>query len=261
MNMPAGAERNLMALAFYLMLVIVIPVLYLTIWFARRFRASNTKVRHQEALEHTSLIEIVVWAVPAVLIFALGTLVWNQTHRLDPYRPLEGTGAAMVVQAVAQDWKWLFLYPDLGIASVNELAFPADAPLSLRITSDVAMNSLMIPALGGQIYAMAGMETRLNLKAAGEGEFQGRNMQYSGAGFADQTFRALAMSHASFEAWVEKVSNSTERLNEAAYAELTKQSIDHPVTYYAGFEKELFSKIIARHRAGPNGGSKDVSGD
>jgi cytochrome o ubiquinol oxidase subunit 2 len=155
---------------------------------------------------------------------------------------------------VAQDWKWLFLYPEQGIATVNELAFPSARPLSLRITSDTVMNSLMIPALGGQIYAMAGMETRLHLLADEPGRFAGRNMQYSGDGFANQYFVAIAMSDQDFAAWVAKVRQSEGSLDAAAYERLAEPSELHPVTYYAAFEPDLFARIIAKYApAGPGG--------
>jgi cytochrome o ubiquinol oxidase subunit 2 len=153
---------------------------------------------------------------------------------------------------VAQDWKWLFLDPEQGVASVNELAFPSGRPLSLRITSDTVMNSFLIPALGGQIYAMAGMETRLHLLADEPGRFAGRNMQYSGDGFANQYFEAIASSEQDFEAWVAKVRQSEGRLDAAAYEQLAKPSELHPVTYYAAFEPDLFARIIAKYApAGP----------
>ena len=146
---------------------------------------------------------------------------------------------------MAQDWKWLFLYPEQGVASVNELVFPSGRPLSLRITSDTVMNSLLIPALGGQIYAMAGMETRLHLLADEPGRFAGRNMQYSGDGFANQYFEAIATSDEDFEAWVAKARQSEGRLDAAAYEQLAKPSELHPVTYYAGVRA---GPVHAHHR-------------
>ena len=187
-----------------------------------------------------------------MIVIAIGTLVWEYTHKLDPYRNIDPGKQPLEVQVVAQDWKWLFLYPEQGVASVNELAFPSGRPLSLRITSDTVMNSLLIPALGGQIYAMAGMETRLHLLADEPGRFAGRNMQYSGDGFANQNFEAIAMSDDDFEAWVAKARQSAGRLDAAAYEQLAKPSELHPVTYYAGFEPDLFARIIATYApAGP----------
>jgi cytochrome o ubiquinol oxidase subunit II len=249
-NLPGGPERDLLALAFYLMLIIFIPVIAMIAWFAFRYRASNTGTAFQDEPTYARTIEIVVWIVPALLIFVLGTLVWTKTHELDPYRPLGTSQPATEVQAVAQNWKWLFLYPEAGIAAVNELAFPSDRPLKIKITSDVAMNSFMIPALGGQIFAMAGMETELNLKPAREGRFMGRNMQFSGAGFPEQQFEAIAMSPGDYQAWMEKVRGSHDTLDANAYAGLMKPSIDHPVTYFSAFEPDLFHSIVRRHKDG-----------
>jgi len=173
--------------------------------------------------------------------------VWDFTHRLDPYKSIKSPNPPIEVQVVGQDWKWLFLYPEQNIAVVNELVFPAGRPLSLKITSDTVMNSFMVPALGGQIYAMAGMETRLNLLADKPGRFAGRNMQYSGAGFANQYFTAIAMSDQDFDAWVAKAKQSPNRLDTAAYEQLAKPSELHPVTYFGAFDPDLFARIIAQY--------------
>ena len=188
-----------------------------------------------------------MWAVPAAIFVALATLVWNNTHKLDPYRPLDSSVTPLQVEVVAQDWKWLFIYPEQQIAVVNELVFPSGTPLSLRITSDTVMNSFFIPALGSQIYAMAGMQTRLHLLADEPGRFRGRNMQYSGDGFADQYFEAVATSQEDFDAWVTKVRQAPESLDADVYAALAKPSIKHPVTYYSAVESNLFDGIIAKY--------------
>jgi cytochrome o ubiquinol oxidase subunit II len=217
--------------------------------FAWRYRASKAKSVYQPELDHTRFIELLVWGVPAAMICLFATLVWKRTHELDPYRPLGQPGGQTVIQAVAQNWKWLFVYPDLGIASVNEFAFPVDKPISLQITSDVAMNAFMIPGLGGQIYAMAGMETRLNLQAVRPGRYQGRNMQYTGKGFPAQTFDAIALSGSEYAAWIAKVRESPDRLTAATYGELAAPSVGHPVTYYAVIEPGIFHKIIGQYDA------------
>ena len=235
-----------MVLAFWLMLIVVVPVIGMAIGFAWRYRATANR-DHAPDWDRSRGIEIVVWGVPAILVAVLGTLVWTNTHQLDPYRPLDGNAVPTEVQAVALDWKWLFIYPDLGIATVNELAFPADRPLHLRITSDVAMNSFMIPALGGQIYAMAGMETQINLRSNAPGRFQGRNMQFSGAGFPEQTFDVLALSDADFTAWAAKVRRSPNRLDLDALATLRQQSIDHPVMHFHPAPPSVFESILADH--------------
>lgn len=239
----ALAERDILFRALAIMMVVAIPVFAMTFWFAWRYRATNMAARYERDWSSTA-VDAVTWIVPALIVFSLGVHVWIYTHRLDPYRPLASGVKPTEIEVVAQDWKWLFLYPEQGVASVNELAFPAGTPLSLRITSDTVMNSFFIPALGGQIYAMAGMQTRLNLRADEPGRFIGRNTQYSGRGFPDQHFAAVAMTPADFGAWIAKAKQSPMKLDAAAYAALAKPSTKHPVTQYSAFEPGLFERIV-----------------
>lgn len=243
----ALAERDLLFDAIKTMLIVVIPVFVLAFWFAWRYRASNKNARYDPDWSYNGRLDAVIWLVPALIIVALGTLVWINTHKLDPYRPLASSVPPLEVEVVAQDWKWLFIYPKQNIAVVNQLAFPSGTPLSLRITSDTVMNSFFIPALGGQIFAMAGMQTRLHLLADAPGRFVGKNMQYSGDGFADQHFEAVAMSQADFDAWVAKAGQSSGKLDASTYSALAKPSSKHPVTYYSAVEPNLFDKIIAKY--------------
>jgi len=243
----ALAERDLLFTAVVLMLIVVIPVFVMTFLFAWRYRASNTKARYTPDWTYSVPVDAVVWLVPAAIVIALGTLLWRNTHKLDPYRPIDPSVQPLQVEVVAQDWKWLFIYPEQGIAVVNQLAFPSGRPLSLRITSDTVMNSFYIPALGGQIYAMAGMQTRLHLLADVPGRFLGRNVQYSGSGFADQHFEAIAMSPDEFNAWVAKVRQAPNKLDAAGYSALAVRSRGHPVTYYSSVAPGLFDTIIAKY--------------
>jgi cytochrome o ubiquinol oxidase subunit 2 len=238
-------ERDLLFTAFGLMLIVVIPVFVMTAGFVWHYRASNKNAVYTPDWGYSIWMDALVWLVPAALVLAIGSMVWSSTHQLDPYRPLASDQPPLEVQVVAQDWKWLFLYPEQKVAVVNELVFPSERPLRLRITSDTVMNSFLIPALGGQIFAMAGMETQLNLLADAPGQFRGRNMQYSGDGFADQHFQAIAATRDDFAAWVAKVRGAPAKLDAAAYEELAKPSERHPVTYYATFEPDLFERIIA----------------
>jgi cytochrome o ubiquinol oxidase subunit 2 len=242
----ARAEYELMVQAFGLMLLVVVPVILMTLVFAWRYRANGGRGAYRPDWEKSTPIELVVWGVPAILILVLGTMVWESTHRLDPYKPLAGDHVTRV-EAVALNWKWLFIYPDLGVATVNELAIPVGQPVSLRITSDVAMNSLMIPALVGQIYAMAGMETKLNFQADHTGQFQGRNMQFSGAGFPEQTFGVLSMTATDFETWTGKVRDSDAPLDTAEFQSLSAPSIAEPVRYYTSVPDGFFETILQRH--------------
>ncbi|WP_299481410.1 ubiquinol oxidase subunit II [uncultured Roseibium sp.] len=243
----ALAERDLLFTAFLLMMIVAIPAIVLTLFFVWRYRSGSDKAAYTPDWEGSWKIETVVWFVPAAIIIVLGTLVWQATHKLDPYKELASDKPVFNVQAIALDWKWLFLYPELGVASVNELAFPADRPLSIEITSDTVMNSLMIPALGGQIYAMAGMRSELNLLADEPGVFMGRNTMFSGDGFADQHFKARALSEEDFTSWKDKVLAETAKLDAETYLELHKQSVANPVTYYSSFENDLFKLILRKY--------------
>jgi len=251
---PVGqAQLDLLVTAFWLMMIVAIPAIVLTLFFAFRYRSGQDTAAYDPDWGGSWKVETVVWLVPAAIIVVLGTLVWTSTHKLDPYKALSSDQAAFKVQAIALDWKWLFLYPELGTASVNELAFPADRPLSLEITSDTVMNSFMIPALGGQIYAMAGMRTELNLIADEPGVFTGRNTMFSGDGFPDQHFQAHAMTPDDFEAWKAKAGGASGALDAQTYLELRKQSVANPVTYYPAYEPDLFELLLRKYApiAGP----------
>ncbi|WP_049764852.1 MULTISPECIES: ubiquinol oxidase subunit II [Chelativorans] len=250
----ALAERDLLFTALAVMLIVVIPVFLMTFLFVTRYRASNKKARYAPDWSFSPAIETVVWVVPALIVIALGVLLWNATHKLDPYRTLAAKAEPLEVLVIAQDWKWLFIYPSQGVAAVNELVFPSGRPVNLRITSDTVMNSFYVPALAGQIYAMAGIQTRLNFLANAPGTFTGRNTQYSGDGFADQHFSVMAETPAGFEAWLQRVRQSPGRLDAAAYESLAKPSIGHPVTYYSGVQPGLFESVIAKYAAHPAAG-------
>lgn len=242
----ALTERNLLFKAVAIMMIVIIPVFIMAAVFTRYFRGTNRKARYTPNFDFYWPAEIVVWSIPAAIVVWLAVHLWTDTYKLDPYTPIDPSVKPVQVQAIAQDWKWLFVYPEHDIAVVNELAMPVDTPVSITITSDTVMNSLVIPALGGQIYAMAGMQTRLNLLADETGKFWGRNVQYSGTGFADQQFQTLAQSKDDFDAWVEKAKQSGKALDAATYGALAKPSEKVPVTYYSGVEPGLFDKIIAK---------------
>lgn len=251
----AEAENALMWQAFQLMLIVVVPVILLTLFVAWRYRATGGKGAYRPDWDRSPVVEVTVWGIPAVMIAILATWVWDKTHALDPYKPLPGA-EPMRIEAIALDWKWLFIYPDLNVGTVNELAIPVGQPVAFRITSEVAMNSFMIPALGGQIYAMAGMETQLNLQANDIGNTQGRNMQFTGEGFADQTFDVLSLSQDDFSAWVDKVRQSDDPLDDATFAEISKPSVDAPVRYFSTVPPGFFSYRLT-HFAGPAHGQDD----
>ena len=244
------AERDLIATSVWAMLIVVVPVILLTLLFAWRYRASNKAAEYRPTWAHSTGIEIVIWTIPALIILFLAVLTWKTTHELDPYRPLESPVKPIDVEVVALDWKWLFIYPDLGIASVNQLAFPVGTPVNFRITSDSVMNSFFIPQLGGQIYAMAGMQTKLHLVADEAGDYAGMSANYSGKGFSDMKFRALATSPEQFNAWVEKVRSSSDRLDMDRYHAVSQPGEKAPVAYFSSVDPKLFHNIIARYNNG-----------
>lgn len=240
-------ERNLIITATLLMLLVVVPVIVMTFLFAWKYRASNTDAVYAPKWSHSTKIEIAVWAVPVLIIIALGYVTYISTHALDPYKPLESDVKPITVEVVSMDWKWLFIYPEQGIATVNKLVFPANTPINFKITSDTVMNSFFIPGLGGQIYAMAGMETKLHLIANQNAEFDGISANYSGAGFTGMKFKAIATSQADFDAWVSDVKKAPKQLEKAEYEALSKPSQNNPVELYSSFTPNLFQIIVDKY--------------
>jgi cytochrome o ubiquinol oxidase subunit 2 len=245
---PIGdAERVLILQSIGLMLIVAVPVIAMSIIIPWRYRATNTKATYAPGWTHSNRVEAVVWLVPTLIVAALGFLVWTSTHRLDPYKPIVSDVPPLEVEAVSLNWKWLFIYPRLGIATLNQLVFPTNTPLSLRITSDSVMTAFFVPQLGSQIYAMAGMETKLNLEADETGKYLGENTQYSGSGYSYMNFDAMATSREDFDRWVEKVKRSPEVLNKGRLAEIEKPSARMPVEHFSSVTPKLFEAIIAKY--------------
>jgi cytochrome o ubiquinol oxidase subunit 2 len=244
------AEKSLIATSVWAMLIVVIPVIFLTLLFAWRYRASNRSATYAPKWSHSTAIEVVVWTVPTLIILFLGILTWKSTHELDPYKPLQSDVKPINVEVVALDWKWLFIYPDLGIATVNQLAVPVGTPVNFRITSDSVMNSFFIPQLGTQVYAMAGMQTQVHLIADEAGDYAGVSANFSGDGFSDMKFRTLAKSPEEFNAWVEKVKATQHPLGMDQYASVAKPSEKVPVEYFSSVDPKLFHNIIAKYNNG-----------
>jgi len=245
---PIGeAERSVILIAIALMLIVVIPVFVMTIWFSWKYRASNTNADYTPKWSYSGKLDLFIWMIPLAIITALAILVWVETHHLNPYKPLHSKADPVHIQAVSLDWKWLFIYPDQDIASINELVFPVHVPLSFRITSDTVMTSFFIPQLGSQIYAMAGMQTRLHLMADEPGVYRGQNQQFSGRGFARMRFKAKAVSPEAFREWISKAKKSKNNLDSARYKKIQKPSMGYPVTYYSSVEDRLFDHIIKKY--------------
>lgn len=245
-------EKSLILTSTYAMLLVVIPVIVLTLLFAWQYRQSNTSAEYLPKWSHSNKIEVVIWVVPSLIILFLAVLTYQTCHSLDPYRPLdeEANVKPLHIDVVALDWKWLFIYPDEGIATVNQVAFPVNAPVEFRITSDSVMNSFFIPQLGSQIYAMAGMQTQLHLVANVAGNYLGESANFSGRGFSDMRFRALAMSNDDYTAWIQKVKAASEQLDNSNYPKLAAPSEANPVEYFSHAEPGLFDQIVAKYNNG-----------
>ena len=256
---PAGdvamQQRDVLLISVGLMLLIVVPVMVATGVFAWRYRAGNKDATYDPEFDHSTMLELGIWSAPLLIIIFLGALTWSSTHLLDPYRPIDRLKAGRPVQAgvkplevqvVALDWKWLFIYPELGIATINELAAPVDRPITFRITASSVMNSFYIPALAGQIYAMPGMETKLHAVLNQPGDFQGIAAHYSGAGFSDMKFRMYGLDASGFEQWVARAKADPRRLDAGLYQRLEKPTEKVPVMRFATVETGLFGKIVNR---------------
>lgn len=241
----ASAELSLMIQATLFMLIVAVPVFFLIFFFAWRYRAGNTKARYQPDWEHSKLEELIWWAIPFEIVLIVGALTWSSTHELHPPKPLSND-PPLVVQVVALDWKWLFIYPEQNIASLNYLELPVGKQVRFEITADAPMNSFWIPELGGQIYAMTGMVNRLHLIADEEGEFVGRSANYSGEGFAEMKFIAKAVSEDAFNAWVQEVQQAQSSLTEASYKKLSTPSVPYSAVYYRAVVPGLFEEIVAQ---------------
>jgi len=237
-------EKTLFLTAFGLMLIVVIPVIFMTVYFAWKYRASNTKALYLPKWSHSTAIEAVVWSVPCIIVSILAVITWRTSHTLDPYRPLESSVKPVNIEVVSLDWKWLFIYPDYGIATVNEIAFPVDTPVQFRITSASVMNAFFIPQLGSQIYSMAGMETKLHLIAREAGTYAGLSSNYSGGGFSGMRFKAIATSPQGFDDWIQRAKTSHQALTPAAYAQLSKASTHVPVALYSAVPTGMFDFLM-----------------
>ena len=247
---PAGpialAERSVIIITLLLCSIVVVPVFVLLFYFAWKYRddSPHAHIHHNPDWDHDSLAaEFIWWVVPAIIIGFLSVLAWQSSHELDPFNPI-GSETPMTIQVVALDWKWLFIYPDLGIASVNMVEFPENVPVRFVLTADAPMNSFWIPSLGGQIMAMPGMTTQLNLMASKVGDFNGFSANISGDGFAGMAFTARAVSADDFQSWAQSIrQSSSSPLTLPAYTALASPSEYNPVTYYSPVDPSLYTDI------------------
>ncbi len=243
----AAEELSLIIFSIKLMLLVVIPVIFMAFWFGWRYREKNNGVYTPE-WKHSTILEIVWWSIPCIIILVLGTVTWKTTHSLDPYKPIDSKTKPVIVEVVSLDWKWLFIYPEYQIATLNYLKIPAGTPINFKITAASPMNSFIIPQLGGQIYAMTGMTTKLHLIADSPGSYRGLATNYTGIGFAGMNFTVDATSPKDFTNWVNSVKETPDQLTSAIFwAQLVPKSTDDPVRLFGSVEPGLFDGIIMHY--------------
>ncbi|UZK68003.1 ubiquinol oxidase subunit II [Sphingomonas sp. M1-B02] len=268
---PAGdvalQQRNLIYVSTALMLLIIVPVMILIVLFAWRYRKGNKGATYDPHFDHSTSLELVIWSAPLLIIIALGALTWSSTHLLDPFRPLDRIAAGKAidptakplrVQVVALDWKWLFIYPEQGIATVNELALPVDRQVRFDITSTNMMNTFYAPTMAGMVYAMPGMQSTLHAVLNRPGDFQGMSANYSGAGFSDMRFKLRGLPAGEFDAWVARVKAARLPLSIPNYLLLEKPSEKVPAMYFAAVQPDLFDRVVNRCVAPGTRCMKDV---
>jgi cytochrome o ubiquinol oxidase subunit II len=242
---PIAAQELLLLInSTAIMLVVVVPVVLATLAFAWWYRSSNLRASRSSDESYEGRLEFVLWSIPALIVILLGGVIWIGSHQLDPRAPIPANANPLRVDVVALDWKWLFIYPDQRIATVNQLVVPAGTPVKFRLTSATVMNSFFIPQLGSQIYTMGGMTTHLNLLADKPGEYPGFSANFSGDGFAEMRFIAKAVSAGDFNAWVTQVRAAGSALDDAGYAALAKPSIAVPPGTYRSVEPNMFERVI-----------------
>jgi cytochrome o ubiquinol oxidase subunit 2 len=246
----ASAERLLLINSTAIMLVVVIPVIVATLVFAWWYRSSNARASRSTDQSYEERIEFVVWSIPALTVILLSGVIWIGSHQLDPRAPIPAQSGPLRVDVVALDWKWLFIYPDKGVAAVNQLVIPAGTPVEFRLTSATVMNSFFVPQLGSQIYTMGGMTTHLNLLADKPGEYPGFSANFSGDGFSWMRFVVKSMSTGDFNTWLEQARGTGSALDDASYAELAKPSKAVPPMSYRSVEPKLFERILDQTMSG-----------
>lgn len=240
-------ERNLIVFTVILGLAVIIPVFIMASVIAWRYRESNTKALYTPNEDTNHLAEIIWWGIPITIITVLSVVTWISTHNLDPYKPLPGHEKTITIQVISLDWKWLFIYPDQNIATVNFVQFPTDTSVNFDLTSDTVMNSFWVPQLSGQLYAMPGMTTKLHLNATEPGDYKGSSSNISGEGFAGMKFTARASSQADFDSWVKKAKQSSNVLSHSEYKKLAAKSMNNPVTTYGSTADDLYDTIVMKY--------------
>lgn len=246
MGYIAHRERDLMITSVLLMLVVVLPVFILTFIVATKYRVGNTNAHYTPEWNHSKKWQLLLWVFPSIIVLILSIINWKITHQLDPHQPIISNKKPIVIQVIALQWKWLFIYPKQKLATVNYVAFPEQTPITFELTSDAPMNSFWIPNLGGQIYTMPGMVTPLHLIADTAGVYPGSTAEMSGPGFAGMRFTAKSLTQEAFDIWIASVKQSPRTLSLDEYNKLAKPSEDNPKAYYSWTEENLFNTIIMK---------------
>ena len=258
---PIGAaDRQIMLDALAIMLAIVVPTLVAALAFAWWFRASNPRARRRPRFAYSGRIELLVWSVPLLTIVFLGGLIWIGSHRLDPYRPIDSPTPALEVQVVSMDWKWLFIYPRDGVASIGELVVPVGVPLHFTLTSDSVMNAFFVPQLGSMVATMNGMATQLYLQADRAGDYRGQSTQFSGDGFSDMAFVVHAVPPADFDQWKAALQRTGKVLDPAAYGALSRTRAAAAPAGYGAVAPGLFDAVLSRTLV-PSDAGRSTGGD
>lgn len=244
----AQDELELIIANICLMLVIIIPTYILLFTVVWKYCLSKKKPKYDPDYKHGPLGELLMWGLPSLVVVVMAVVTWNATHKLNPYTPIDSELQTIKIQVVAMDWKWLFIYPEQGVATLNFIHIPEKTPIHLSLTADGSpMNSFWIPQLSGQIYSMTGMSTQLNLMADGPGDYVGRAVEINGEGYADMTFAVKSSSQQDFENWIAEVKQSSDHLTEDVYDDLVKPSLDKSIILFSEVENDLYPKIIHKY--------------
>ncbi|RJS91671.1 ubiquinol oxidase subunit II [Salinisphaera sp. Q1T1-3] len=247
---PIGeTERDVTIYTILLLLFVLIPIVAGTVFIAWHYRSTSSNSAYTPDWDHSWLVEVFCWGGPIVILIILAVITWISTHDLDPYKAIESDKPPLEIEAVATDWKWLFIYPDEHVASVNEFAFPVDTPLEIHLTSNSVMNAFMVQRMGTQIFAMSGMQTKLHLMSHEKGDFDGGNYQYNGEGFAKMRFVAKAMSESDYQQWIAKVRQQGSSLDLATFQKFAEPSVVENAVYFAPVSEGLFGDIIGQFHA------------
>ncbi|MBV9575857.1 MAG: ubiquinol oxidase subunit II [Gammaproteobacteria bacterium] len=243
----ATEEKHILVISVFLMLLIVVPVISLIFLFAWWYRAGNTKAHYAPDWSHSTLLEVVWWSIPCIIIAILGTITWTSSHSLDPYKSINvDNKKPLTIEVIALQWKWLFIYPEQNIATINTIQIPVNTPVRFLITAEGPMNSFQIPQLAGQIYAMTGMQTKLHVIANKVGDYRGISANFSGNGFSDMMFTVHASSQEQFAQWVKTVKRSPTFLTLATYNQLMTPSEKNPIQYFSVADKTLFQMALMK---------------